>query len=76
LSVLPPCTPSTLGITYYTFVVRLYPHASHLGGRVIGVANLFENIDNALNRARSILGLPPEPKPPDAVFEVARERRG
>ena len=44
--------------------------------KVVGVENLFENIDNALNRARLILGLPPEPQPSDAVFEVARERRG
>jgi SulP family sulfate permease len=41
--------------------------------KVIGRENLYENIDNALNRARSILGLPPEPKPAGTVFEVARE---
>lgn len=44
--------------------------------KVIGVENLFENIDNALNRAKSILGLPPAPRPPDAVVEVAREKGG
>ena len=43
--------------------------------KVIGVENLFENIDNALNRARSILGLPAEGRPTDTVSEVARERR-
>lgn len=43
--------------------------------KVIGVENLFENIDNALNRARSLLGLPAEGRPTDAVSEVARERR-
>ena len=42
--------------------------------KVVGVENLFENIDNALNRARSILGLPAEARPTDAVSEVARER--
>ncbi len=42
--------------------------------KVVGVENLFENIDNALNRAKTILGLPPEPRPSDAVIEVARER--
>jgi len=42
--------------------------------KVIGVENLFENIDNALNRARSILGLPAEARPSDTVSEVARER--
>ncbi|MFZ5831732.1 MAG: SulP family inorganic anion transporter [Planctomycetota bacterium] len=43
-------------------------------GDVIGTQNLFGNIDDALNRAREILGLPPKEKPPTAVPEVARER--
>lgn len=43
--------------------------------KVVGVENLFENIDNALNRARSFLGLSAEARPADAVSEVARERR-
>lgn len=42
--------------------------------KVIGVENLFENIDYALNHARSVLGLPAEARPTDAVSEVARER--
>ena len=40
----------------------------------IGSQNLFGNIDDALNRAREILGLPSAPAPPAAVAEVARER--
>src|SRR5690606_34104827 len=40
----------------------------------IGEENLFGNIDDALNRAREILGLPPMPKRTGTVPEVARER--
>jgi SulP family sulfate permease len=40
----------------------------------IGEAALFGNIDDALNRARELVGLPPVPKPADAEAEVARER--
>jgi sulfate permease, SulP family len=39
----------------------------------IGEANLFGNLDDALDRARQHLGLPPEPHPPEAVPTVARE---
>ena len=39
----------------------------------IGETNLFGNIDDALDRAREYLGLPPEPHPPEAVPTVARE---
>jgi SulP family sulfate permease len=39
----------------------------------IGEANLFGNLDDALDRAREYLGLPAEPHPPDAVPTVARE---
>lgn len=42
--------------------------------KVIGMQNLFENIDNALNRARKIVGYPPEQRPSDAATEVAREQ--
>jgi len=42
--------------------------------QVIGVQNLFENIDGALARARQLMGLPPEPAPGFAAAEVARER--
>lgn len=40
----------------------------------IGEDHLFENIDDALNHARDLVGLPPLPKPADAEAEVARER--
>jgi sulfate permease, SulP family len=40
----------------------------------IGEANLYGNIDDALDRAREIVGAQPHPKPASAVAEVARER--
>ena len=39
----------------------------------IGEDNLYGNIDDALNRAREIVGAQVLPKPADAVAEVARE---
>lgn len=39
----------------------------------IGTENLFGNIDDALNRARTMLGLPPKSPPSFATPEVARE---
>jgi SulP family sulfate permease len=39
----------------------------------IGEENMFENIDDALDRAREIVGIPPVPRPAAAVPEVARE---
>jgi SulP family sulfate permease len=39
----------------------------------IGADNLFGNLDDALDRARTYLGLPPEPHPVEAVPTVARE---
>ena len=39
----------------------------------IGEANLFGNLDDALDRARQHLGLPPEPHPPGAFPTVTRE---
>jgi len=39
----------------------------------IGADNLFGNLDDALDRARTYLGLPPEPHPAEAVPTVARE---
>ena len=42
----------------------------------IGEDNLFGNIDDALNRAREILGEPPKAAPITAVPEVAREAHG
>jgi sulfate permease, SulP family len=41
----------------------------------IGEENMFENIDDALARARQLLGIPPLPKPADAEREVARQGR-
>jgi len=38
-----------------------------------GEENLFGNIDDALNVARQIVGQQPQPRPADAVAEVARE---
>ena len=40
-----------------------------------GEENLFGNIDDALDRARQIVGAEPHPHPAQAVPEVARERR-
>lgn len=42
----------------------------------IGDKNLTGNIDESLDRAREILGLPMAPPPPGAVPEVARQRVG
>jgi len=40
---------------------------------VVGIDNMFGNIDDALNRAREIVGVPVRPKPHFATPEVARE---
>ena len=40
----------------------------------VGEDNLFGNIDDALNRARELIGQHTIPKPATAVAEVARER--
>jgi SulP family sulfate permease len=42
----------------------------------VGEANMFGNIDDALDAARAIVGAQPAPHPADAVPEVARERKG
>ena len=42
----------------------------------IGEDNMFGNIDDALNRAREIVGEPPKPAPLSAVPEVGREAHG
>jgi SulP family sulfate permease len=39
----------------------------------LGQENLFGNLDDALDRARQHLGLPPAPHPAEAVPTVARE---
>ena len=41
----------------------------------VGEDNVFANIDDALNRAREILGLPTQPRPVPFVPTVAREAR-
>ena len=42
----------------------------------VGEANMFGNIDDALDAAAAIVGAHPAPHPADAVPEVARERKG
>jgi SulP family sulfate permease len=42
--------------------------------KTVGMNNMFGNIDNALNHARELVGLPPQPKPAGAFSEVTRER--
>jgi SulP family sulfate permease len=42
----------------------------------VGTENLFGNIDDALNRARTIVGAPMEPRPRDATPTVEREKLG
>ncbi len=42
--------------------------------RVVGEENIFGNIDDAMNRAREILGLPLQPHLAGSYSEVARER--
>jgi SulP family sulfate permease len=42
---------------------------------VVGLENMFGNIDDALNRAREVLGLPAKLPPATAEPEVAREER-
>ena len=41
----------------------------------IGEANLFGNVDDALDEARAALDMPPAPHPDDSPAEVARERQ-
>ena len=41
----------------------------------VGEENMFESIDDALDRAREIVGATPKPHPGDAVPEVARQRK-
>ncbi len=40
----------------------------------LGPDTMFANLDDSLDRAREILGLPPAPRPTGAAPEVARER--
>ena len=41
----------------------------------VGEQNMFEDIDDALNRTREIVGIAPVPKPADAIVEVSRQHR-
>jgi len=59
----PPYTPYAPALARYGLLAR------------IGEENLFGNIDDALNAARQMVGVTPQPKPAQAVPEVARERR-
>ncbi|MCE9547717.1 MAG: sulfate permease [Planctomycetia bacterium] len=43
-------------------------------GKLIGSENMFENIDDALDRAHELLGLPRAERPSGTVPEVAREK--
>jgi SulP family sulfate permease len=59
--------------------VHMQPLVALTGSPVleeIGADNLFGNLDDALNRARRILGLAEEAPPPDIVPTVTRERTG
>jgi SulP family sulfate permease len=40
----------------------------------VGEENMFEDIDDALNRAREIVGAQPVSKPSEAIPEVARAK--
>lgn len=51
----------------------LFAFVRHGFNDVIGSECMFGNIDDALNAARALLGLPPEPPPRGARPEVARE---
>jgi sulfate permease, SulP family len=56
--------------------VHMQPLVALTGSAVlaeIGRENLFGNLDDALNRARRLLGLTEEPPPPDATPTVQRE---
>jgi len=59
--------------------VHMQPLVALTGSAVldeIGTDNVFGNLDDALNRARRLLGLGEELPPPDAVPTVQRERTG
>jgi SulP family sulfate permease len=53
----------------------LFAFVRHGFDEVIGSANMFGNLDDALDAARAMLGLPPEPPPSDATPEVARDEQ-
>lgn len=54
----------------------LFAFVRHGFDEVIGSENMFGNLDDALDAARAILGLPSEPPPRGARPEVAREDVG
>ena len=59
--------------------VHMQPLVAFTGSAVldeIGRDNLFGNLDDALNQARAVLGLPAEAPPGDIVPTVERERTG
>jgi SulP family sulfate permease len=53
----------------------LFAFVRHGFDEVIGSANMFGNLDDALDAARAMLGLPPEPPPSGAMPEVARDEQ-
>jgi SulP family sulfate permease len=53
----------------------LHVLTQHGLSETIGSENLFGNLDDALSRARQLLGMPPAERPAEAVPEVAREGR-
>jgi SulP family sulfate permease len=59
--------------------VHMQPLVALTGSAVlaeIGRDNLYGNLDDALNRARRLLGIDEEPPPPNVLPTVARERSG
>jgi SulP family sulfate permease len=67
------------GTTVLLSDVHMQPLVALTGSPVldeIGTDNLFGNLDDALNRARSLLGLAQEPAPPHMMPTVTRERTG
>ena len=67
------------GTTVLLSDVHMQPLVALTGSPVlkeIGEENVFGNLDDALNRARRILGLAEEAAPPDLLPTVSRERTG
>lgn len=64
------------GTTVLLSDVHMQPLVALTGSpalKYIGAENVFSNLDDALNRARELLGIPPVPPPADALPRVSRE---
>jgi SulP family sulfate permease len=64
------------GTTVLLSDVHMQPLVALTGSAVlvdVGAENVFGNLDDALNRARVVLGLPPVPPPAGTTATVARE---